>query len=198
MGESDPLRHGHVQTFTIPPPPALDSPEYAAAFNEVKNFGGDGVNSPTEHTPEETEIGLFWAYDGTKGLGTPPRLYNQIARTLAVQQHNTEYQNARMFALINVAMADAGIACWNEKYVYDLWRPVTGIRNADQDGNPLTEADPNWTPLGAPASNQSGTDFTPPFPSYASGHATFGAASLKRSPNSSAATISPSRSRLTS
>src|SRR5205814_6653083 len=101
-----------LQSFVIPPPPALNSPEYAAAFNEVKSLGD--VNSTTR-TTDQTQIGLFWAYDGTKGLGTPPRLYNQIATVIAEQQGNTEYQNARMFALINVAMADAGIAAWNDK-----------------------------------------------------------------------------------
>lgn len=168
-----------VSHFKIPSPPALDSAAYAAAYNEVKNFGGDGVNSPTQRTADQTEIGLFWAYDGSKGLGTPPRLYNQIVVHIAEQMHNTEYENARLLTLVNVAMADAGIACWDMKYVYDLWRPVVGIRNGASDGNAATTGDANWTPLGAPASNQSGTNFTPPFPSYASGHATFGAATFQ-------------------
>jgi hypothetical protein len=68
-------------------------------------------------------------------------------------------------ALINTALADAGIACWESKYLYAFWRPITAIRAA---------VDPNWTPLGAPASNSSGPNFTPPFPAYPSGHATFG------------------------
>jgi hypothetical protein len=97
---------------------------------------------------------------------------------------NDVVANARLFALVNLAMADAGIACWESKYFYDFWRPVLGVRESDPgtgpsglgDGNPLTIGDPAWTPLGAPASNQSGTDFTPPFPAYPSGHATFGAA----------------------
>src|SRR5260370_9781099 len=78
-----------------------------------------------------------------------------------------------------MALADAGIVCWKNKYVYDFWRPILGIRRADEDGNPATTADPNWSPLGAPASNVSGNNFTPPFPSYASGHATFGAAAFR-------------------
>jgi hypothetical protein len=96
-------------------------------------------------------------------------------------QHNTEVENARLLMLANVAMADAGIACWDSKYAYDLWRPVAAIRRADEDGNPLTQADPNWTPLGAPGDGPGGTipDFTPPFPAYTSGHATFGAAVFK-------------------
>ncbi len=110
----------NLASFDIPPPPALTSPEYAAALNEVKSVGD--VNSTTR-TAEQTEIGLFWAYDGTKGLGTPPRFYNQITRVIAQQQGNTEYQNARLFALVNVAMADSGIEAWRDKYIYDFWRP---------------------------------------------------------------------------
>jgi hypothetical protein len=162
--------------FHVPPPPGLDSAAYAAAYNEVKNFGGDGVTTPTQRTPEETQIALFWGYDGTPGLGTPPRLYNEIAQTIALQQGNSEVQNARMFALINIAMADAGIACWFGKFTYNFWRPVTAIRAGDTDGNAATAADATWTPLGAPNDDGGGTNFTPPFPAYASGHATFGAA----------------------
>jgi len=110
-------------------------------------------------------------------------LYNQIVVHVAEQEHNTEYENARLLALVNVAMADAGIAAWDMKFLYDFWRPVIGIRDGANDGNAATAGDANWAPLGAPASNQSGTNFTPPFPSYASGHATFGGAvfqTLKR------------------
>ncbi|MGH7288164.1 MAG: vanadium-dependent haloperoxidase, partial [Myxococcota bacterium] len=164
-----------------PPPPALGSAAYAAAFLEVKDFG---VATESMRTPDQTEIGIYWAYDGTRGLGPPPRLYNQIVRGIAEQMDNDVVENARLFALVNLAMADAGIACWETKYVYNFWRPVLGVREADPDtgpsglgdGNPFTSGDTDWTPLGAPASNQSGTDFTPPFPAYPSGHATFGAA----------------------
>jgi hypothetical protein len=160
----------------VPPPPALTSQQYTDAFNEVKNYGGDGVTTPTLRTAEQTQIAIFWGYDGSPGLSTPPRLYNQIAEVLAAQQHNTVVQNARFFALVNLAMADAAIMCWDAKFDYNFWRPVTGVRQADTDGNPDTTADANWTPLGAPADNGGGTNFTPPFPSYASGHATFGGA----------------------
>ena len=170
--------------FRAPPPPALDSPAYATAFDEVQRLGGDGINTPTARTAAQTAIGLYWAYDGARLLGPPPRLYNQIARVIAAQQENTVVENARFFALINLAMADAGITCWESKYVYDYWRPILGIREADPgtgptglgDGNPATVGDSDWQPLGAPASNESGTNFTPPFPAYPSGHATFGAA----------------------
>src|SRR5262249_58501572 len=89
-----------------------------------------------------------------------------------------EAQIARLFALVTLARADAGIACWETKYFYSFWRPIVGIRNADSTGNPDTPADPNWEPLGAQCSNGCGavTNFTPPFPSYDSGHASFGSA----------------------
>jgi hypothetical protein len=182
---------GQVKTFGVksatqfgaPAPPSLTSKAYADAFQEVKAYGA--LNS-TVRTPEQTQIGIFWGYDGTPGLCAPVRLYNQIAETLAVQQHNSEVQNARFFALVNIAMADAGITCWNDKYRYDFWRPITAIRENDAgtgpsglgSGNPylVGQGDPTWQPLGAPADNGGGTNFTPPFPSYTSGHATFGGA----------------------
>jgi len=163
----------------------MQSAEYQAAYDEVVSLGSDGISGPTNRTLEQTQIGLYWAYDGRPGLGTPPRLYNQIALTIANQQNNSVAQNARLFALINVAQADAGLAAWNGKYDDDLWRPIMGVRDADTDGNPNTIADTDWIPLGAPASNPRPGDrnFTPPFPAYVSGHATFGAAvfqTLKR------------------
>lgn len=174
--------------FRVPAPPDLTSEEYAAAYNEVLVAGAvdaevsdrDGNGLP-DRTPEQSEIGLFWAYDGSKGLGTPPRFYNQIARVVAEQQGNTVEENARLFALLNVAQADAGIASWEAKYHYDFWRPVVAIRHGELDGNPDTAGDPHWSPLGAPASNSgdAAANFTPPFPAYVSGHATFGAAAFR-------------------
>lgn len=188
-GEVTPFALEFGAQFRAPPPPALDSPEYAEAFNQVKWLGGDGVTTPTLRTPEQTEIGLYWAYDGSRRIGVPPRMYNQIARVIAEQERNSVAENARLFALINMAMADAGICCWETKYHYAFWRPVLAIREADAgdvpvagwpgDGNADTDGDPTWTPLGAPASNGTGLDFTPPFPAYASGHATFGAATFR-------------------
>jgi hypothetical protein len=166
-------------------PAFLRTRDYEEAYDEVKRLGGDGVNTPTERTAEQTMIGIYWGYDKRPGLGTPPRLYNQIARTIAVQEGNTEAENARMFALANIAMADAGVTAWEAKYDEELWRPILGIRGGGNDGNPDTRGDANWRPLGAPASNPHGpdnpafpmdTDFTPPFPAYISGHASLGAA----------------------
>jgi hypothetical protein len=170
--------------FRLPPPPALGSPEYAAAFDEVKRLGGDGVNTPTERTEDQTMIGLFWAYDGTPSLCAPPRLYNQIAMHIATQTGTSGIELARLLALVNVAMADASIAVWESKFYYQFWRPITGIRESDPgtgptgagDGNDGTIGDPGFSPLGAPASNLTGPNFTPPFPAYPSGHAGIGSA----------------------
>jgi hypothetical protein len=171
--------------FRAPPPPAMNSAAYTEAYNEVKRLGGDGTNTPTERTPDQTHAGIYWAYDGVPTLCAPPRLYNQIAVQIADQMGSSAVETARLLALLNVAMADAGIAIWESKYYYDFWRPITGIRESDPgtgmtgagDGNPDTVGDVNFSPLGAPASNvPSGKNFTPPFPAYPSGHAGFGAA----------------------
>ncbi|MCS6805019.1 MAG: phosphatase PAP2 family protein [Acidobacteriota bacterium] len=175
-----------AEQFRCPVPPSLSSPEYARAYDEVKRLGGDGITTPTERTEEQTFIGIYWAYDGTPSLCAPPRLYNQVAMAVAKEMgtDGDVVELARLLALVNVAMADAAIAIWESKYYYDYWRPVTGIREADPgtgptglgDGNPDTVGDPNFMPLGAPASNLVGPNFTPPFPAYPSGHAGFGGA----------------------
>jgi hypothetical protein len=185
-------RWGTVRPFVIPsgrafrvgPPPALTSAAYARAYNEVKALGGNGDPTPTVRTEDQTLAGIYWAYDGTPSLCAPPRLYNQITMSIAEQMGSDIAEQARLLALVNVAMADAGIAIWESKYFYKLWRPVTGIRESDPgtgptgrgDGNAATRGDTTYSPLGAPASNTAGPDFTPPFPSYPSGHAGFGGA----------------------
>ncbi len=142
--------------------------------------------TPTLRTAEQTQIGIYWAYDGTPSLCAPPRLYNQIAMPIAHQMgtDTNALELARLLALVNVAMADTGTAVWESKYYYQYWRPVTGIREADEqtgptgfgDGNPATAGDKTYLPLGAPASNLAGPNITPPFPAYPSGHAGFGGA----------------------
>ena len=146
----------------------LNSTQYATDFREVKAIG---AKNSFVRTRDQTEIGIFWAYDGVPKLGPSPRLYNQIVRVIAMQQRNTVVQNAHLFALANYAMADVGIAAWDCKYYYNLWRPIVGIRQP-YDGY---QADRFWVPMGAPASN-GGSDFTPGFPGYVSGHASFGCA----------------------
>jgi hypothetical protein len=170
--------------FRAPVPPALTSAEYQLAYEEVKVLGGDGVTTPTARPAAATEIGIYWAYDGTPSLCAPPRLYNQIAMQIAKERGSSALETARLLALVNVAMADATLSCWESKYFYEYWRPVTGIRESDPgtgptmlgDGNPNTVGDPSYSPLGAPASNATGPNFTPPFPAYPSGHATMGGA----------------------
>ncbi|MEP7336259.1 MAG: chloroperoxidase [Acidobacteriota bacterium] len=176
---------GNVALFRAPAPPLLNSNDYKNNFNEVK---AKGPKSGGTRTPDETSIGLYWGYDGAQKLGTPPRLYNQILRVIALSRGNSPVENARLFALVNMSMADAGIQCWESKYFYNLWRPILGIREADAgygptgagDGNSGTAGDPYWQPLGAPATNPliGFTNFTPNFPAYPSGHATFGGAAF--------------------
>jgi vanadium chloroperoxidase len=171
--------------FYLDKPPTPGDSDYRKAFRQVRIKGiapelvGTIPPGGQKRTEEETRVGLFWAYDGAKGLGTPPRLYNRIIRQIAAAQGNGPAENARLFALVNVAMADAGILAWEQKYIHDLWRPVVGIRLDDQPGIP-SEKDANWLPLGAPKTNEPGAkNFTPPFPAYPSGHATFGAAAFQ-------------------
>lgn len=176
-------------TLYLAPHPAMGSAAYMTDFNEVKVKGvGLGMQCSTTvtaatRTADETVIGIFWGYDGARGLGTPPRLYNQCVRKIAQHKLNSVSQNARLFALINAAQADAGIIAWGAKYHYNLWRPVLGIREHDIGFGPshgasagAVQGDPFWGPLGAPQSNNKGAfNRTPNFPAYPSGHATFGA-----------------------
>jgi PAP2 superfamily len=148
--------------FQPPPPPAINSPEYAAAYNQVKAIGG--VNS-TVRTADQTAIAAFWS-DQTGHTFDPPGHWNQIAEIVATGKNTNLENSARTFALLNIALADAGIASWNVKYTDNTWRPVTAIRAGDAGLNPLVTGDPTWTPLWP----------TPPFPSYVSGHSTFSAA----------------------
>jgi hypothetical protein len=145
-------------------PPSPNSAEYLAAFREVKRIGR--VNSPNR-TADQTQIALFWA-DGA-GTETPPGHWITIAAGLSRDRGLSLAENARLFALLSITVADAAIIAWDVKYAYNNWRPVTGIQHADQDGNPATDADASWLPLLA----------TPPFPSYTSGHSTFSSSSAR-------------------
>lgn len=150
-----------VKEFRPAGPPALTSEEFAQSFREVKAIGA--IHSRVR-TKDQTEIAYFWA-DG-EGTVTPPGHWNQIAQTVASERGNTLAENARLFAMLNVALADVAIVCWDCKYHFDFWRPVTAIRNAHRLNNPALEADPDWLPLLT----------TPPFPAYTSGHSSFSAA----------------------
>ena len=183
-GSVRPLVVEDVRWYRTPAPPPLASPEYALAFNEVQQLGGDGTNTPTLRNPDQTIAGIYWAYDGTPGLGTPPRLYNQIAVQIGTERNSNAIELARLLALVNVSIGDGAIACWESKFFHQFWRPITGIRESEPgtgptgrgDGNLLTLGDPGFSPLGAPASNLRGPNFTPPFPAYPSGHSTLGSA----------------------
>jgi len=137
--------------FRPVPPPPLTSFTYASSFNEVKSLGSA---SSTSRTADQTQIAKFW--------GAPIQNYwNEIAQTAALQHGTTLVQNARLFALLDLSVADSVIAFYDAKYTYHRWRPITAIRAADTDGNSATAADPNWTPLATTALD----------PSYPGAHA---------------------------
>ena len=184
-----------ADSFRSPAPPDPTTDRYKEAFREVFDKGGDPIGgvvdppgnadrrqTPTSRTPEETFIGKFWAYDGTALLCAPPRLYNMIATSLALREKRSSFpdalQLARFLAMANVAMADAGLSAWEAKYFYLYPRPITVIRAAMPGTSPIPAASPFWTPLGAPVTNAKAgrLNFSPPFPAYPSGHATFGGA----------------------
>jgi hypothetical protein len=143
--------------FRAPAPPALHTGKYANDVEEVKLLGR--VDSP--YRPQDrTDVARFYA------ANSPTQAWNPAARQVSAAQGRSLSENARIFALLNMAMCDGSIASYDTKYYYNLWRPLTAIRNGDLDGNRFTEADPAWLPL-IP---------TPAFPSYASGHATLSGA----------------------
>jgi hypothetical protein len=156
----DPFGINSPDQFRADPPPSLGSPEFTAAFNQMKAIG---VASGSTRTAEQTDIAKYWA--GPGGTVQPPGHWNGIARTVAGDQGNSLAENARMFALLNIGMADALITAWDTKYAYSFVRPVTAIRNADTDGNPDTAADPAWLPLLT----------TPGHPSYMAAHSALSA-----------------------
>lgn len=136
-------------------PPALDSAEYTANFLEVKEIGS--ATSATR-TADQSNIARFWA--SSTGTSTPPGHWMRIAQTVAAAQGNTLEENARLFALLGIGMADASISSWDNKYFYNDWRPITAIRAADTDGNPATILDASWNSFLT----------TPNHPSYTSNH----------------------------
>jgi len=139
-------------SFRPPGPPALTSAKYTADYIEEKAVG---ETNSTVRTPDQTVAARFWA-------GTALTFWNRAAASAAVRRHTTLSETARLFALLNVAMADGAISCWDAKYFYEYWRPITAIRLASTDGNPDTAEQADWTPL----------IVTPPYPEYSSGHAT--------------------------
>ena len=145
--------------FIPPPPPSLTSTEYAAALNEVKQIGSAGSLT---RTPDQTQQATTWLTVATPVLVAV--VWNNIARTLAVQQENSTVENARMFALMNISHHDGFQTSFASKFEYGLWRPITAIRRADEDGNPATAPDASWTSLIG----------NPPYPTYAGNMAAIG------------------------
>ena len=162
---------GNVLPFIVPSaemlrtdgPNTLNGVDYAEDFNEVKELGS--LTSMTR-TPDQTDAAIFWQ-DHAHAL------FNRIFRALALSQNLDIVDSARLFAMENLAAADASIGCWNDKYYWQFWRPITAIREADTDGNPATEADPTWLPLFDPTTPICNLPplVTPPFPDHPSGHA---------------------------
>ena len=179
---------GEVEPFVLrrrrPVPRAAaaraDSAAYTAAFNEAKASAATASPRRPQRTAEQTEIGIYWAYDGTPSLCAPPRLYNQIAVHIADQMRHRRSSSSRGCSRSSTSRwPTPAIAIWESKYYYEFWRPVTGIREADPGTGPTgaatatrdASATRRSSPLGAPASNLNGPNFTPPFPAYPSGHA---------------------------
>jgi hypothetical protein len=189
---------------SLPGPPASDTPAFIAAYKWTKWLGGDpnantsdgdrrptatyrtGANDPNKVNPpadpneDQTFVGIFWAYDASAYLCAPPRLYNMIATSVALREKPIEHIEDFSFylAFINVTMADAGLAAWDGKFHFLFPRPVTYLRALKADDTEEGSCDPLWTPLGAQATNsiRKNGNFSPPFPAYPSGHATFGGA----------------------
>ena len=180
-----------LQPFAAPPGADASggfSPDafYRQEYEEVLAYGRE---TSLARSLDQEEIGIFWGYDGAHGLGTPPRLYMQVALTVldGFAARPGSWLNRRrtleVLTAIAVAMADCGIQAWHYKYStpHMMWRPVLGIRNAPP-GVPGIAADPTWRPLGAPQTNRTDSALlaaTPQFPAYPSGHATFGAAAFE-------------------
>ena len=159
MTQFKPLAMFTPDQFRADPPPALGSAQWAEDFNEVKAFGA-ASNLPNSRSAEQEEIGLFY------GAINAQVQVNRNLRKLAADQGLSEGPTAnvgdssRFFAQVTVTMSDAFVGCWDSKYLYNFWRPVTAIQHADIDGNPATDADPAWMPQ----------IVTPTHPEYPSAH----------------------------
>ncbi len=151
----------NVEMLRTDPPNALTSAEYAEDFTEVKEIGS---LTSTLRTADQTVAAIFWQDNGLA-------IWNRAVRGLSASQELDVVDNARLFAMVNLAAADGLIGCWNNKYYWNFWRPITAIREAATDGNPATEADPTWTPLFDPTVPVSGARLvTPGYPDHPAGH----------------------------
>jgi hypothetical protein len=159
---------GNLAPFTIESPSqfpsegpnALTSVAYAEDFKEVKRLGA--LNS-SKRTPDQTTAAIFWQ-------AAPTALWNRLVRDLSAEHDVTVADEARLLAMINLGAADGAIACWNDKYYWNFWRPRAAIQEAGTDGNPATVADLTWEPLFHPSTPTTPALITPPFPDHPSGH----------------------------
>ena len=149
LGTIMPFTLTRPSQFPAEPPPALTSRQYAKDYNEVKALGSLNNSS---RTPEQTDMASFWNANYTV-------LWNQVLREIASTNVRNISDSARLFALSEMAMADAIITAWNSKNLYVFWRPITAIREGENDGNPRTAGDPSWTSHTA----------APPYPDHTSG-----------------------------
>jgi hypothetical protein len=166
----------NVKPFLIPSaemlrsdgPNALTSAAYAEDFNEVKSLGS---LTSTRRTADQTMAAIFWQ-------SQPGGLYGQVMKELSMRYGLTTAQNARLYAMASLTAADGAIACWNDKYYWNFWRPIDAIHDAANDRNPATEADPDWKPLFDPSTPTTPALTTPPFPDHPSGHSCVSSATL--------------------
>ncbi len=151
-GKVDPFSETVIAQFRVAAPYLVNSPQYTKDYNEVKQLGCKDCKARTE---EQTEIGLFW-------MENIPTSFNRIARSLITEKKLNGWEAARLFALMHMALADASISAFDNKFLYTFWRPVTAITMGETDGNPDTKGDASWNTMAAP---------TPPVPDYPSNHA---------------------------
>jgi hypothetical protein len=160
VGNLTPFLIESPSQFRSAGPNALTSVAYAEDFAEVKELGA--LNSPTR-TGDQTTAAIFWQ-------APPVALWNRLARDLSAEREISVASEARLLAMVNLAAADGAIACWNEKYYWNFWRPRAAIQEADTDDNSATVADPTWEPLFHPSTATTPALITPPFPEHPSGH----------------------------
>ena len=169
---------GFVKPFLVPNvemlrshgPNALRSAAYTEDFNEIKELGS---LTSTKRTADQTAAAIFWQDSG-------PAIWNRVYRSLATSHGLDVVDSARLFAMTNLAAADGSIGCWNDKAYWSFWRPITAVRNAASDGNPATQADPNWLPLFDPSVPVSGPPLvTPGFPDHPAGHTCISGATVQ-------------------
>jgi len=153
VAEVDPFLMKRTSQFRTDGPRDLESRGYAREYQEVKDYGGNGTTTPTLRTPEQTAVASFFT-------ANPVEMYNRAFRTIAQDRGLSLVKQARLFAMLNLAGADAAIGCWDDKAHWSFWRPLTAIQQGDDDGNRRTTGDPDWLPLVA----------NPPYPDHPSGY----------------------------